>query len=80
MNRPVPHIEVRDIVAGVILDPGGHHQFKLAVPSNMFGMTMDLSHLDQLETAIAKARAVMVQADGGPDFYNRKFIPIEVKS
>lgn len=77
--RPAPRIEVADIVARAILDPSGHHQLEVAVPSGIVGMKFNAGQVAQLKTAIALFEAETTRADGGRDFHNRKSIPIEVR-
>jgi len=79
MGRPAPRIEVRDIVAGVILDPNGMHLLEVAVPSAIVSMRFRPDQVIQLEAAIAQYKAETVRADGGRDFQQRRFIPLETK-
>ncbi|MFP9138719.1 hypothetical protein ACLI1C_16185 [Devosia sp. XGJD_8] len=76
--RQAPRITPSDIVAGVILDPNGGHLLEVAVPSGIVGMRFTADQVPQLESAIAQFKAATTRADGGPDFHNRKFIPLEI--
>lgn len=76
--RPAPRIELADIVARVILEPSGRHLLEVAVPSGIVGIKFTADQVPQLKAAIAQYEAVTIRADGGPDFHNRKSIPIEV--
>ena len=80
MNRPAPRITPAEIIARVILDPNGGHQLEVAVPSEIVGMKFSAEQVRQLETACAAFRNLTIQADGGPDFYNRKTVAVEVKA
>ena len=84
MNRHAPvarhaRIDVEEILARVLLDPNGSHQLEVVVPSEVVGMRFNAAQVEQLEIACAAYRTAVTHADGGPDFYNPKAIPIEVK-
>ena len=76
--RPAPRITPGEIVAMAILDPSGCHFLEVAVPSGVVGMRFDPGQVAQLKAAIEQFEAQAMRADGGPDFYNRKSIPLEV--
>lgn len=76
--RPAPRITPGQIVAMAILDPSGGHFLEVAVPSGVVGMRFDAGQVEQLKTAIAQFEAQARRADGGPDFHNRKAVPLEV--
>jgi hypothetical protein len=76
--RPAPRITPGDIVAMAILDPSGTHFLEVAVPSGIVGMRFDTGQVDQLEAAIAEFKAQAARADGGPDFHNRRLVPLEI--
>jgi hypothetical protein len=78
MSRPAPRITPSDIVASVILDPNGAHQLEVAVPSGIVGMRFTANQVPQLKSAIARFEAETTRADGGPDFHNRKVVPLEI--
>lgn len=77
MTRPAPRYHAPQIVAGVILDPNGGHLLQVALPGQIVTMQYDTEQVEQLARAIERYRAVVVSADGGPDFHNRKFVPLE---
>lgn len=74
--RPAPRIEVRDIVALAILEPNGAHLLEVAVPSGVVAMRFNREQVRQLKSAIAAYEAETIRADGGPDFHNRKVVPV----
>lgn len=74
--RPAPRIEVRDIVAMAILEPNGGHLLEVAVPSGVVAMRFNREQVRQLKSAIAAYEAETIRADGGPDFHNRKVVPV----
>jgi hypothetical protein len=76
--RPAPRITPGDIVAMAIIDPSGSHFLEVAVPSGIVGMRFDAGQVAQLEAAIAEFKAQAMRADGGPDFHNRKLVPLEI--
>lgn len=76
--RPAPRITPGEIVAMAILDPSGTHFLEVAVPSGIVGMRFDAGQVEQLKSAILQFEAQTVAADGGPDFHNRKSIPLEI--
>jgi hypothetical protein len=76
--RSAPRIDVREIVARAILDPNGAHQLEVAVPSGVVAMRFTREQVAQLKTAIGDFEAQTVRADGGPDFHNRKTVPVGV--
>ncbi|WP_173087334.1 hypothetical protein [Devosia sp. 1635] len=79
MPRLGPRIPVEDIIARAVLEPSGAHKLEVSVPSEVFGMTFHQGHVPMLKSIIAQFEAVTMQADGGPNFYNRRIVPIEVK-
>lgn len=79
MSRPAPRITPEEIIARVILDPNGGHQLEIAVPSEIVGMKFSAAQVRQLEQACARFRSITIEADGGPDFHNRKMVSIEVR-
>ncbi|UYN98378.1 MAG: hypothetical protein KIT02_10410 [Devosia sp.] len=79
MSRPAPRIEVRDIVARGIFDPSGAHLLEVAVPSGVVGMRFTLAQVEQLKIAITAFETEAISKDGGPDFYYRKAVPLEVR-
>jgi hypothetical protein len=76
--RQAPRITPGDIVAMAIIDPSGLHLLEVAVPSGIVGMRFDTGQVEQLKAAIEAFEAQTVRADGGPDFHNRRSIPLEV--
>lgn len=78
MSRPAPRISPAEIVARVILDPNGAHLLEVAVPSGIVGMKFTANQVPQLKEAIAQYEAQTVRADGGPDFHNRRIVPLEI--
>lgn len=79
MRRPGPRIEVRDIVARAIFDPSGAHLLEVAVPSGVVGMRFTIAQVEQLKSAIAAFETEAISKDGGPDFYYRQSVPLEVR-
>lgn len=78
MSRPPPRYRPGEIVARCVLDPNGAHQLEVATTGGLMIAVYDASTLPALETAIEQFRALTTRADGGPDFYNRRVVPIEV--
>jgi hypothetical protein len=68
-----------EISARVLLDPNGQHQLEICMPSEVMEYRFTQNQVVQLEAACARYRAITVRADGGPDFHNRKSVPIEVR-
>lgn len=78
MSRPAPRITPGAIAAMAIIDPSGRHLLEVAVPSGIVAMLFDAGQVGQLKAAIAQFEAQANRADGGPDFFHRKSIPLEV--
>ncbi len=79
MSRPAPRIEVSQIVARGIFDPSGAHLLEVAVPSGIVGMRFNLEQVEQLKQAISAFETEAISKDGGPDFYYRQSVPLEVR-
>lgn len=77
MSGRAPRISVAEIAAAVILDPNGGHLLEVAVPSGIVAMRFTPDQVPQLKKAIAGYEAEAARADGGPDFFRQKFIPLE---
>ena len=78
MSRPAPCIAMPEIIARAHLDPNGAHSLEIAVPSGIVGMRFPADLVPQLKRAIAQYEAETIRADGGPDFYNPRTIPLEI--
>lgn len=79
MTRPAPRYHAKSIIAGVVLDPNGAHLLQVAAPGEIVTMQFDRAQVDQLAQAIDAYRAQVTRADGGPDFHNRRFVPLEAR-
>ncbi len=80
MNRPLPRIAPREIVAGVKLDPNGAHELEISVPGGIVGMKFTRDQVDQLERLLARYRALVAVEDGSTiERHNPRFVAIEVR-
>lgn len=77
-GRRAPQYHPPTIHPRAQLEPSGDHRLLVETPSGLVLADYDLNQVDQLEQAIAQFRRLALQADGGRDFHNRRFIPIEV--
>jgi len=78
MSRPPPRYRPDEIVARCVLDPSGVHQLEVATVGGIMVAVYDAGTIPALENAIKQFRALTMRADGGPDFHNRRVVPIEV--
>lgn len=77
MSRPLYHAEVID--ARAVLDPSGDHRLRIETDNGIMIVDYDAGQVKQLEAAIEQFKSLTLLADGGPDFHNRKVIPVEVR-
>ena len=77
MRRPRYHAEIID--ARAVLDPSGDHRLLVETDNGIMIADYDAGQIKQLEAAIARFHSLTVQADGGPDFHNRRTVPVEVR-
>lgn len=78
MTRHAPRYQTGEIVARCVLDPNGGHRLEIETTGGIMIACYGVENLPALETAIEQFRALTTRADGGPDFYNRRVVPIEV--
>ena len=79
MTRRGPHYQTGEIVARCVLDPAGDHRLEVETTGGIMIACYGASSLPALENAIEQFRALVTRADGGPDFHNRRVVPIEVR-
>ena len=60
------------------IDPSGDHRLLVETDGGLVIADYDAGQVQQLEEAIAQFKRLTVHADGGPDFHNRRYVPIEV--
>ncbi len=77
-GRHGPHYRTGEIVARCVLEPSGDHRLEVETTGGIMIACYGVSALPALETAIERFRALVTRADGGPDFHNRRVVPIEV--
>jgi hypothetical protein len=77
MSRPRYHAELVDV--RLVLDPSGDHRLLVETDGGIMIADYDAGQVKQLEEAIERFRSLTINADGGPDFHNRRTIPIEVR-
>ena len=78
MNRPAPRYQPDQIVARVVLEPTGAHRLEVETTGGIMIATYDANTIPQIEAACAQFRTLTTQADGGPDFHNRKTVALEL--
>lgn len=78
-RRAAPHYHPSAIQPRAQLDPSGAHKLIVETDGGLMIAEYDASQVEQLSEAIEIWRRITVSADGGPDFYNRKVVPIEVR-
>lgn len=78
MNRHAPRYTTGQIVARCVLDPNGAHRLEVETTGGILIACYGVESLPALEAAIAQFRTLTTRADGGPDFHNRRVVPIEV--
>jgi hypothetical protein len=78
MSRHAPRYPTGEIVARCVLDPNGDHRLEVETTGGLMIACYGVQNLAALETALEQFRALTTRADGGPDFYNRRVVPIEV--
>jgi len=78
MSRHAPrhHAELVDV--RLVLDPAGDHRLLVETDGGIMIADYDAGQVKQLEQAIEQFHALTIQADGGPDFHNRRTRSIEV--
>lgn len=79
MSRRGPHYRTGEIVARCVLEPGGDHRLEVETTGGILIACYGVDALPALEAAIERFRALVTRADGGPDFYNRRVVAIEVR-
>ena len=79
MRRPAPRYHADAIDVRLTLEPSGFHRVVVETDGGILIAEYDFGQIQQLEEAFAMARRLAAQADGGPDFYNRKTVAIEVR-
>ena len=76
--RRAPHYHAPLIHPRAQLDPSGDHRLLVETDGGLVIADYDAGQVQQLEEAIAQFKRLTVRADGGPDFHNRRFVPLEV--
>jgi hypothetical protein len=71
------HAELVDV--RVVLDPSGDHRLVVETDGGIMIAEYDAGQVQQLERAIDQFRSITIHADGGPDFHNRKTVPVEIR-
>lgn len=71
------HAEIVDV--RLVLDPSGDHRLVVETDGGIVIADYDAGQVKQLESAIEQFHSLTIQADGGPDFHNRRTVPIEVR-
>ena len=79
MTRHAPRYQTGQIFARCVLDPNGAHKLEVETTGGIMIACYGVENLPDLETAIEQFRALTTRADGGPDFHNRRVVPIEVR-
>lgn len=78
MSRRAPIYPANTIIAQVQLDPNGGHRLDVATDNGILLASYGAEAVSKLEEAIKQFKAHTTRADGGPDFYHRKRVPLEV--
>lgn len=76
--RHAPRYQTGQIVARCVLDPNGGHRLEIETTGGIMIACYGVENLPALETAIEQFRALTMRADGGPDFYNKRVVAIEM--
>lgn len=79
MSRQAPRYHAQVVDVRLVLDPAGDHRLLVETDGGIMIADYDTGQIRQLEQAIEQFHSLTIQADGGPDFHNRKTIPIEVR-
>lgn len=79
MSRHAPRYPADQVVARCVLDPNGAHRLEIETTGGIMIASYGITALPALADAIEQFRALTTRADGGPDFYNRRVVPIEVR-
>ena len=61
------------------LDPSGDHRLLIETDGGLVIADYDAGQVQQLEEAIHQFKRLVTVTDGGPDFHNRRIVPIEVR-
>jgi hypothetical protein len=77
MSRPRYHAQLVDV--RLVLDPAGDHRLLVETDGGIMIADYDAGQIQQLERAIEQYHSLTISADGGPDFHNRRTVPIEVR-
>ncbi len=78
MSRHPPRYHARLVDVRVELDPAGDHRLVVETDGGILIADYDTGQVKQLEQAIERFFSITIQADGGPDFHNRRSVPVEV--
>ena len=78
MSRHAPRYPAGQIVARCVLDPNGAHRLEVETTGGIMIASYGVEALPALAEAIDQFRALTTRADGGPDFYHPRVVPIEV--
>jgi len=76
--RHMPTYRPDEIVARVVLEPSGSHRLDVETVGGIMIASYGAGAVEQIEAACAQFRAITARADGGPQFHNRKIVPVEV--
>lgn len=71
-------VNTHDLDVRVILDPNGDHRLEVETASGFQIARYGAEEVLQLKRAIAQYESVVIRADGGPDFYNRRVVTLKV--
>lgn len=77
--RHAPTYRANDVVARIVLEPSGGHRLEVETTGGIMIASYDAGAIQKIEAACAQFRAVTASADGGPDFHNRKIVPVEMR-
>ncbi|HEV7293074.1 MAG TPA: hypothetical protein VGN79_12215 [Devosia sp.] len=76
MSRRPPRYHAPIVDVRVVLDPSGDHRLVVETDGGLMIADYDAGQIKQLEQAIEQFRSITIQADGGPDFHNRRTVPL----
>lgn len=76
--RHAPRYHAQLVDVRLVLDPAGDHRLLVETDGGIMIAEYDTGQIRQLERAIEQFHSLTIQADGGPDFHNRRTIPVEV--
>lgn len=78
MTRSAPQYHSPSIHPRAQLEPSGAHRLLVENAGSLVLAEYDMAQVEQLEAAIEQFKRLVTVTDGGPDFHNRKIVPIEV--